>query len=231
MQTDLNTLIKLLQALHQELETCMNNRSIPGSLDPIILGDFIIDAYNNYLESAKAVCSDPIIQSLSKIEKLGDIDDIPSKTRDPRLHKMHEVAFATKQLLTLLEGMVRTGRAGGQSEIVGVMSLLESLDRQIAEAKMPLLVKANLGAQVGEGQKVDRQLVHYLVEEYNRCLTMVLEITKDPVLAKLFRLLELVNELSASESDYQKKLSELGIAQSSLLSYLKKTYERSGIAD
>lgn len=111
------------------------------------------------------------------------------------------------------------------------MSLLESFDRQIAEAKMPLLVKANLGAPVGEGQKVDRQLVHYLVEEYNRCLTMVLEITKDPVLAKLFRPLELVNEPAASESDYQKKLSELGIAQSSLLSYLKKTYERSGIAD
>jgi hypothetical protein len=228
MQTDLNTLIKLLQALHQEVETCMTNRSIGGSLDPIILGDFIVDAYNSYLASAKTICDDPTIQSLANIEKLGDISDIQSKVRDPRLHKMHEVAFVTKQLLTLLEGMVRTGKAGVQSEIIGVMSVLESLDRQIAEAKMPLLVKA---AQGGEGQKVDRQLVHYLVEEYNRCLTMVLEITKDPVLAKLFRPLELVNELSASESDYQKKLSELGIAQSSLLSYLKKMYERSGIAD
>lgn len=103
--------------------------------------------------------------------------------------------------------------------------------RQIAEAKMPLLVKANLGAQVGEGQKVDRQLVHYLVEEYNRYLAIVSEATKDPVLARLFRSLESVKDIEASEADYQKKLSELGIAQSSLLSYMKKMYERSGIAD
>jgi len=222
MQMDLETLIKLLQNFHEELTICLENE-IDGPFktpDPILLGDFIVDAYNSYLVSAKATCDNPIVQAMPEVEKLVHVatedDDTKRVGENPRFQKMHEVAFATKQLQTVLEGAIKAREAKSQSEIVGVMTLLE-----------------NLGEQIGHTQEVIRenpqeggQSVRHLVEEYNRYLGIVLEGTEDEVLAKMFRPLEPVVDESTS---YQDKLSELRLAQSGLLSYLQKMYERSRV--
>jgi len=223
MQTDVETLTKLLQELHQELKTCMENE-IAGPftvLDPILLGDFIVDAYNNYLASAKADCDHPIIQAMPEVEKLAHIAEGVSDTKgvgkNPRFQKMHEVAFWAKQLQTVLEGEIKTGEAKTQSEIVGMMTLLDNLGGQIGHAQ----------EAIRENPEEGGQSVRHLVEEYNRYLGIVLEATDDAVLAKMFSPLEPVVDESTS---YQEKLSELRLAQSGLLSYLRKMDERSGIS-
>jgi len=226
MQMDLETLIKLLQELHQELKTCMENEEpMSGMADPILLGDFIVDAYNSYLASAKTNCDNHIIQAMPEIEKVKVdqlVDDAHDKHnelvgKNPRLQKMREVAFATKQLQTVLEGAIKTEEAKTHSEIVGVMTLLENLGGQIGHAQEAIRENPEEG-----GQSVRR-----LVEEYNRYLGIVLETTDDAVLAKMFSPLEPVVDESTS---YQGKLSELRLAQSGLLSYLQKMDERSGIS-
>ena len=230
MQTDVETLTKLLKELHQELKTCMENEEpTSGMADPILLGDFIVDAYNSYLASAKANCDNPIIQSMPEIEKVIKVnplvDDAHDKhnTRDmrvgknPQLQKMREVAFATRQLQTVLEGVIKTEAAKAQSEIFGMMTLLENLVGQIEHAQ----------EAIRENPEEGGQSVRHLVEEYNRYLGIVLETTDDAVLAKMFSPLEPVVDESTS---YQEKLSELRLAQSGLLSYLQKMDERSGIS-
>jgi hypothetical protein len=234
--------MKLLQEFHEELITCMEHEqsialvSVGGPPshsqvhDPILLGDFIVDAYNNYLAHAKDTCDDPIIQRMSEIEKLGEVDydAIPDSLladetdrhehiaivkgilmgRNPRVQKMREVALATKQLLTVLEGLIESEDAKTQNEIAGVMTLLE-----------------NLGQQIGRAQEEGEGSIRHLVEEYNRCLEIVLEGSEDAVLARMFRPLEPVVDEAAT---YRDKLSELRLAQSGLLSYLQKMHERSG---
>jgi hypothetical protein len=223
MQTDLETLTKLLQELHQELKICMENE-IEGPftvLDPILLGDFIVDAYNNYLASAKADCNHPIIQAIPEVEKLAhiaeDVSDTKGVGKNPRFQKMHEVAFAAKQLQTILEGAITTEKAKTHTEIVGVITLLENLGGQIGHAQ----------EAIRENPEESEQSVRHLVEEYNRYLGIVLDTTDDAVLTKMFSQLEPVVDESTS---YQEKLSELRLAQSGLLSYLRKMDERSGIS-
>ena len=221
MQMDLETLIKLLQELHQELTICMENM-IDGPFktpDPILLGDFIIDAYNSYLAAAKAACDHPIIQAMPEVEKLAHVADEEEDTKrvgkNPRLQKMREVAFATKQLQTVLEGEIKTREAKTQSEIVGVMALLGNLGEQIGYTQ----------ETIRENPEVGEQSVRHLVEEYNRYLGIAMEATEDDtVLAKMFNPLEPVVDETTS---YQDKLSELRLAQSGLLSYLQKMCERS----
>ncbi|MBI1930900.1 hypothetical protein HYR99_42465 [Candidatus Poribacteria bacterium] len=221
MQMDLETLTKLLQNLHEELKTCMEHKIGDGPFevaDPIWLGDFIVDTYNSYLIGAKAACDHPMIQGLPEVEKLAyvahEAEDTKRVGKDPRLHKMREVAFATQQLLTVLEGAIKTSEAKTQSEIVGLTTLLENLGQQLAHVQA---TTERLNREGGESPSVQP-----LVAEYNRYLGMVLETVDDPVLAKLFRPLELEGD------DSHKKLSELKLAQSGLLSYLRKTHERSG---
>ena len=215
MQIDLSTLMELLQNLYQELKTCIEHKIGDGPFevaDPIWLGDFIVDAYNSYLVAAKTACDHPVIQGFPEIEKLAyvahEADDTKRVGKNPRLHKMHEVAFATKQLATILEGDIRARESKAHSEIVGLTMLLENLGQQLPHIQA-------IGEEGG-------QSVQPLVAEYNRYLGMVLETVDDPVLAKLFRPLELDGD------DSHKKLSELRLAQSGLLSYLRKTHERSG---
>ena len=228
MQMDLETLTKLLQNFHEELATCLENKQageFPDTdemADPILLGDFIVDTYNSYLVSAKSSCEHPLIQTLPEIEKLMETNQVDYDIRRgvgklPRLQKMREVAFATKQLLTVLEGMIETEKSKAQGEIVGVMTLLENLSEQIGHAQ----------ETIRENPEEGGQSVRHLVEEYNRYLGIVLESTDDAVLAKMFSPLEPVVDESTS---YQEKLSELRLAQSGLLSYLQKMDERSGIS-
>lgn len=228
MQMDLETLTKLLQNFHEELAICLENKQageFPDTdemADPILLGDFIVDTYNNYLVSAKSSCEHPLIQTLPEIEKLMETNQVDYDIRRgvgklPRLQKMREVAFATKQLLTVLEGMIETEKSKAQSEIVGVMTLLENLGEQIGHAQ----------EAIRENPEEVGQSVRHLVKEYNRYLGIVLEATDDAVLAKMFSPLEPVVDESTS---YQEKLSELRLAQSGLLSYLQKMDERSGIS-
>jgi hypothetical protein len=227
MQMDLETLTKLLQELHQELTICTENKQageFPGTdemADPILLGDFIVDTYNNYLASAKSACEHPVIQKLPEIEKLMETNQVDYDIRRgvgklPRLQKMREVAFATKQLQTVLEGMIETEKSKTQSEIIGVMTLLENLYEQIGHAQ----------EAIRENPEEGGQSIRHLVEEYNRYLGIVLETGEDAVIEKMFRPLEPVVDETTS---YQGKLSELRLAQSGLLSYLRKMYERSEV--
>ena len=223
MQTDVETLIKLLQNFHEELTICIKHEDQRGtpfkSKDPILLGDFIFDAYNSYLTAAKATCENPIIQAMPEVESLDYVanDDSGSVGKNPRFQKMHEVAFAAKQLQTILEGAITTEKTKTHSEIVGVITLLENLGGQIGHAQ----------EAIRENPEEGGQSVRHLVEEYNRYLGIVLETTDDAVLAKMFSPLEPVVDESTS---YQEKLSELRLAQSGLLSYLQKMDERSGIS-
>ena len=227
MQMDLETLTKLLQNFHEELTICLENKQageFPGTdemADPILLGDFIVDTYNNYLASAKSACEHPVIQMLPEIEKLMETNQMDYDIRRgigklPRLQKMREVAFATKQLLTVLESMIETEKSKSQSEIMGVMTLLENLGEQIGHAQ----------EAIRENPQEGGQSVRHLVEEYNRYLGVVLETGEDAVIEKMFRPLEPVVDETTS---YQGKLSELRLAQSGLLSYLRKMYERSEV--
>lgn len=239
---DLETLTKLLRNFHEELEVCMEQKQdMPGLdgverqiSDPILLGDFIVDAYNGYLAAAKAAFDNPIIQGMPEIQNLGETNHIigdterqgiPRSIRDyddheiplvgwnPRLQRMREVALATKQLLTVLEGMEQTTEAKTQNEIAGVMTLLENLGEHIGQAQKTLK----------ENPEQDEQLVRRLIVEYNRCLEIVLKQREDAVLAKMFQPLEASVEEGTS---YQIILPELGLAQSGLLSYLQKMRER-----
>ena len=221
MQMDLETLIKLLQNFHEELTICIEYEDSKGtpfkSKDPILLGDFIMDAYNSYLGAAKTACENPIIQAMPEVEKLDYVanDDSGSVGKNPRFQKMHEIAFMARQLQTVLEGEVKTREAKTQSEIVGVMALLDNLGEQIEHAQ----------EIIRENPEEGEQSVRHLAEEYNRYLGIAMEATEDDVvLAKMFSPLEPVVDETTS---YQDKFSELRLAQSGLLSYLQKMDKRS----
>jgi hypothetical protein len=96
------------------------------------------------------------------------------------------------------------------------MTLLENLYEQIGHAQ----------EAIRENPEEGGQSVRHLVEEYNRYLGIVLEVREDAVIEKMFRPLEPVVDETTS---YQGKLSELRLAQSGLLSYLRKMYERSEV--
>ncbi len=228
----ITTLTKLLQDLHQELKTCMEHKRRSGGVegdeaDPILLGDFIVDAYNGYLSSAKAVFEDPFIQDMPLIEKLGELDDDPPKrASNHRLQvaKMHEVAFATRQLLICMENAKKSEKIRTESEISGAITLLENLGEQIDSiADLPVKMGA---AKVLHKEDLDDMghLPRPLAEEYNRCLTIVMETTDDPVVSKLFHPIDYGKE---DEKSFLYKIAEIKLAQSGLLSYLKsrKTWE------
>jgi hypothetical protein len=226
---DIVTLKKLLQNFLEELEVCMEHTQVLPGLnskiaDPILLGDFTVDAYNKYLAVAKTASDNPIIQGTLEIQKLGEADyaagdteyyddEIPLVGKNPRLQKMREVAFATKQLLTVLEGMKQATDAKTQNEIAGVTTLLENLGEHIVQARRALK----------ENPEQDERLVRRLIVEYNQCLEIVLEQREDAVLARMFQPLE----ASLGEgTSYRIILPELRLAQSGLLSYLQKMHER-----
>jgi hypothetical protein len=221
MQTDAITLAKLITDFRDELKKCMENtEKLTGASQPILLGDFIVDMYNNYLRQAKGICEDPIIQGMTEIDREPtEMADDRHHYRNRRLAKMHEVYIASGQLLTCLSGALKTGKAGPQSQLVGVIGLIENLCDQINDVRH--------GSVGTEDEIVYRQLVQRLVKDYNRYLSLVHESTDDAVLNELFQPLEPLEE-DATETACKSKIQEVRMAQSSFSSYLKRMYGRTG---
>jgi len=219
MQTDPITLTKLISDFRDELKKCMENtEKLTGASQPILLGDFIVDMYNNYLRQAKAICEDTIIQGMIEIDKeLTQMIEGPDDYRRERLAKMHEVYIVSSQLLTCLSGAVKSGKAGPQSQLVGVIGLIENLCDQINDVRH--------GSVGTEDEIVYRQLVQRLVKDYNRYLSLVHESVDDAVLNELFQPLEPLEE-DATETACKSKIQEVRMAQSSFSSYLKRMYGR-----
>ncbi len=235
---DLRTLTELLKNLHEELEICMDNKQVmldEKYSDPILLGDFIVDAYNNYLNAAKKASENPIVQGMPEIWRLTEADyadnspsragfprsiqgyddrEIPLLGGNPRLQKMREVALAAKQLKTILEGLIKAEKAEDHDIIAGVMVLLENLGTRIEYVQK----------EIKENQEMDKEFISPLITEYNQCLEIVLEDKKDPILAKMFHPVKAEVDETMS---WIVILPELKLAQSGLLSYLQKTHERS----
>lgn len=232
MQTDPITLAKLISDFRDELKKCMENtEGLTGESQPVLLGDFIVDMYNNYLSQAKAICEDPIIQGMIEIDKepMEMVDEQHhdgdrriarmhrEMHRDKRLAKMHEVYIASGQLLTCLSGAVKSGKAGPQSQLVGVIGLIENLGRQIDDIR---------GRAVdAEDEIMYCQVAQRFVKEYNRYLSLVHESADDAVLKELFQPLEPLEE-GATVTACKGKIQEVWMAQSSLISYLTRMYGR-----
>ncbi|MFQ6040316.1 MAG: hypothetical protein ACE5PV_05625, partial [Candidatus Poribacteria bacterium] len=219
MQTDPITLTKLISDFREELKACMENtEKLTGASQPILLGDFIVDMHNNYLRQAKAICEDATIQGMTEIDKeLTNMVEGPDDYRKERLAKMHEVYIASGQLLTCFSGAVKSGKAGPQSQLVGVIGLIENLGNQIDD--MP-----RRGA-VPEDEIAYCQAARQLVKDYNRYLSLALESADDAVLNELFQPIEPLEE-GAAVAECKGKVQEVGMAQSSLFSYLKRMYGR-----
>lgn len=230
MTMNINTLIKLLKNFQEELHVCIDHRDKEGTAsgnimersDPILLGDFIVEGFNNYLAAAKSCCDDPIVQALLPVEPLKGTAGAPDSERiggHPRLQKMHEVALATRQLATCLEQAIQTGQAGTYSEVAGVMALLESLGDQLRDLEQDIADAKLTGRRVEDHQW--REAIHPLLEAYNYYVSIVLEQIDDPVLRKLFRPLE-----PDESRGYNYLLSQVKLAQAGLFAYLRKTAER-----
>ena len=71
MPASLSTLVQLLRDFHGELRACLDRENSQSIKEPILLGDFIAEAYNSYLSQAKDLCDDPIVQSLPEITPSG----------------------------------------------------------------------------------------------------------------------------------------------------------------
>ena len=216
MQIDIEILTELLSEFHHELKTCMENKQHDKLPDPILLGDFIVDTYNRYLAAARSACEHPLIQTMPEIEKLGEAGTVDYDAKKgvgslPQLSKMREVAMATKQLQTILEGGVEIKADEPQREIAGVVTLLENLGEQIGQVYDEFH---------RDPQTESSRPSLNLVMEYNRYLAVVLEATDDSVIPKMFRPLEEGDKVST-----QARLSEVKLAQSGLLSYLSAMAE------
>ena len=218
MNTDLRTLSKVLSHFHEELHVCMNHQDKGGPFhhnDPIFLGSFIVDAYNNYLEAAKNASDHGLINTMSRIETIDEatlnavMDEGDLVGRDPRLQKMHEVAMAAKQLTMIIDGLIQTGHGDIYSEIDGVIALLDPMGEQLGELH-----------HMGGTWKNDwRDTLEPIMAKYNDLLSVALESTNDPVMEKLF------NPLAFDESyTPDSALSELRLAQRGLREYLHRRY-------
>lgn len=214
MAMDVGKLVKLLQELTHEVSVCLSFESKPGVPSPIMAGDFAAEAYNDVLRLAKESCVDPVIQALPEIEKLGKYERPLERESDwgtdPRMHKMREVSFSARRLLTLLEG-VAENQAQGSQGAVALIVLLEALGKEIERLR-------------NRTEPVERynDRVQSLVDTYNTYLDVALQEIEDPVFRGLFQ------RLTTEESGRipGTLLSELDMAQSALLRYLNRTHKR-----
>ena len=212
MAVSINTLVSLLEELCQEIEFCLSFQSRPARPSPILVGDFAVDAYNNYLALAKEISDEGLIRSFTEIEKLGDYERPLEREgdwgSDPRMHKMREVSFSAKRLLTLMQDKAETQSQGSEGAIA-VIALLEGLGKEIERVR-----------QLGR-EPIERfdEFVKSLVDTYNRYLEVALVGIEDPVFRGLFEKLDFGE---AGSMTTEARLMELGMAQSSLLRYLRK---------
>ena len=129
----------------------------------------VVDTYNRYLAAAKSDCDNPLIRTMPEIDKLRGADPVDYDIKKgvgnhPRLGKMREVAMATQQLQTVLEGGTQMRTDEAKREVTAVTTLLDNLGEQIRE------VSDNDDAEVRQ------QSVPNLIGEYNRYLATVLEV-------------------------------------------------------
>ena len=215
MAISIETLVRLLEELCQEIQFCLSFESRPARPSPILVGDFAADAYNGYLALAKEACEDPVIQSLPEIKKLGDGDYSEYEGNwgsDPRMHKMREVSFSARRLLALMQGKAESESQGRQGTLA-VAVLLEGLGEQIERMTAP--------GRPGIERYPDR--VRSLVEAYNGYLEVVRKSVTDPVFNQLFKPLSYGE---GAEQNADAMLADLSVAQSSLLKYLSRTQRR-----
>lgn len=226
MATDIITLIKLLKNFHEELTMCMNHTDQKGTASgdimhvssPVLLGDFIVDTFNTYLASARERCDDPLVHGLTSIEKTGEVSGADEGFQ---LQKMHEVALATTQLLTCLEQSVETGHGGHQSEMMGIIVLLESLGEELSELSHHIDEAKLTRRPVRDDEWWDATIP--FLDAYNRYLGIAVEQINDPVLRELFRPIE-----PDDTKTYMHHLSLTKLAHNGLLNYLKKKQARMG---
>lgn len=124
MAVTMPTLIQLLQDLCDELKRCLERESRPSRKDPIVLGDFIVDAYNRYLARAKELSDEPMVHALPEVVPLGPVAPDPERDvlrGDPRLGKMAEVALAARSLQTALQGVVKKAEPSEPPEVSAVL--------------------------------------------------------------------------------------------------------------
>ena len=219
MGTDIKTLIRVLDHFYNELDACMNHKDSKGgpftTNDPILLGDFIVDAFNDYLQTAQGLTDQPMIQRMQPIVPAsGDVpDDAKLGGRHPRLQKMHEVALTTRNLMMYLEGAVHNGPNPAQRELKGALALLEAVGRQLKDLERQHHNARLTGARIEESYWV--AALNPIVEMYNQALALITEQADDPVLQRLFQPIELHETV-----EFGKALSQARVAQSCLLSYL-----------
>lgn len=219
MSMEIKTLIKVLDHFRRELDTCMNHQDSNGgpftSNDPIVLGDFIVDAFNEYLQTAQSVTDQPMIQRMQPIASVSI--DVPHDAkldgRHPRLLKMHEVALATTNLVLYLKGAAQIGQNPAQRELRGAVMLLDAVGTQLKELKNQHHDARLTGTRIDETYWP--AALKPIIEMYNQALALASEQADDPVLSRLFQALD-VNETDL----FGKALSQARVAQSCLLSYL-----------
>lgn len=222
MSTDLRTLAKVLRHFHEELDVCINHQDKGGPFhhsDPILLGDFIVDTYNSYLEAARESSDEILIQAMRPINPVDEstVKGIPLDSelvgRDPRLQKMHEVSMATNQLLMVVEGALQNGSGDESSEIDGINVLLNALTSQLDSLQF------REPARRSEWHDTLAAALPPLIQKYNALLAVAAETTKDQVLDKLFTPVEFRDGDSP-----ELPFTELGVSVKGLRDYLYKRY-------
>jgi len=206
MAAALPTLIQLLRDLHEELRTCLERENPPPIKEPILLGDFIVDAYNAYLRQAKAVCDDTLVQALPEVRPSAPAESQPQTPEmRARLDKMTEVAFSAKRLLALLEGVVAAPAAAEPPELAAALGLLDSLKHFLSHGE----AVRNTGL---------------LIDQYNRAVGMLHEALHDAVLSEVFAPLAHA-PAEAGPEVLHGKLMEVWMAHTAVRSYLQRRGE------
>lgn len=212
MAVTMPTLIQLLQDLCDELKRCLERESRPSRKDPIVLGDFIVDAYNRYLARAKELSDEPMVHALPEVVPLGPVAPDPERDvlrGDPRLGKMAEVALAARSLQTALQGVVKKAEPSEPPEVSAVLALLQSIEVALA---------LNTGSP---------ESLNVLVDQYNRCLGIAQEAVRDRVLESVFAPLQ---HTAGGEEETEARFTELRTAQKALFTYLVRLRQSGRLA-
>lgn len=226
MCSDIDMLVKVLNHFHEELTVCMDHKNAHGPFknsDPIMLGDFIVDAFNDYLHTAQRLTDHPMVLQMQALERVPpDVRDSPEEIgRNPRVQKMHELALATKNLILFLEGAIRTGHTPARRTNRGVVILLESIGQQLEALNEHHHLAHLQGARFED--EYWRASLTPIVDMYNQALALIVSDadTDDPILSTLFHPLTVDASLS-----FGHVFSQVNVAHGCLLSYIRRQADR-----
>jgi hypothetical protein len=197
--------------------------------DPILLGDFVVDAYNQYRTHAQELTQDEMVGALPAIAPLGaDAHGAPrqdgdarwpeSRPRthgsDPRLGKMAEILLATGQLLAALQAETSKADDARNDTLNTLLTALAALNQQVDETRQ------------GHTEEMVREAACALAERYNACLDLVTETCDDPIAHRLFARIDVD---AARDDDHAgtRVRAELSASGTSLEAYLRKLVARS----